>query len=74
MHDWVLVYSSNSLIDAEMMKAKLADHDINVVQLNKKDSSYLSFGEIELYCQPDHVLKALSLIRGDNDAAESKDF
>jgi translation elongation factor EF-1beta len=61
-NDWVKVYASNSRIDAEMVKAKLADNGIETVELNKQDSSYLAFGLVELYCVQSDVIRALHLI------------
>jgi hypothetical protein len=40
----------------------LKDHQIDVVEINKKDSSYLNFGEIELYIHPQHFDEAIEII------------
>lgn len=61
---WILVYSSPKLYMAEMMKALLADYDIECILLNKQDSSYTHLGEIELYV-PRHLAgQAMRLLDG----------
>ena len=59
--DWVSIYSTDKLHIAEMIKGVLSDHNIEAVEFNKKDSSYL-FGEIELYVRHSDVIKAKYLI------------
>jgi hypothetical protein len=61
--DWVVVYSIGQQHLAEMAKKMLADHNITSVIINKKDSSYLSFGDIELYVRKEDEDKAKSLIK-----------
>jgi hypothetical protein len=58
---WVQIYSTNKMFQAEIFKQVLADHDIEAVIINKMDSSYKSFGEIEVYVKHDHAIKAKML-------------
>lgn len=60
--DWIKIYTSSNLHKASIVEAVLKDHEIDVVQLNKQDSSYLNFGEIELYIHPSSFDKAIELI------------
>jgi hypothetical protein len=60
--DWVQVYTTNKMFQAEIFKQVLADHEIEAVIINKKDSSY-KFGEIEVYVKNDHVIKAKMLAK-----------
>lgn len=60
--DWVLVYSSSILHDVHMKRIYLAENEIESVIMNKKDSVYQSFGDIELYVKRDNILKAKQLI------------
>jgi hypothetical protein len=60
--DWVKIYTSQDALKASIIKAVLNDHHIDVVQLNKKDSSYLTFGEIELYIHPVYFDEAIEII------------
>ncbi len=49
MKDWTMIYKVTDLVDATIMKGMLEENEIPVQLLNKKDSSYLTFGYIELY-------------------------
>ena len=60
--DWVKIFTSTNFHEATIVKAMLNDHEIEVVLLNKQDSSYLNFGEIELYIHPQHFDQAIELI------------
>jgi hypothetical protein len=54
MSDWFKLYTTRNYAEANIIKGMLEENDIQVVILNKLDSSYLSFGEIELYV-PSHL-------------------
>ena len=60
-NNWILVHSTNKDYLAEMISQLLADNGIESFIINKKDSNYL-FGDIEIYTQPDNVIKAKLLI------------
>lgn len=60
--DWVKVYETPSLSNAEIVKGNLEENEIDAVIMNKKDSSYLTFGQIEVYVKPDDEQAALKLI------------
>lgn len=59
--DRVVVYSTNRLFEAEMIKQYLADNDILAFILNKMDSAY-HFGDIELLVLKDDVIRSKKLI------------
>jgi hypothetical protein len=40
----------------------LREHGIDAVEMNKQDSSYHTFGYVELYCPKENVMEALHLI------------
>ena len=62
MYDnWVSVYSSSQLYEAEMIKIFLAENDIECVIMNKQDSVYM-FGDIEVNVPTNETLKAKQLI------------
>lgn len=63
---WVKIYTSNDPLKAEMVSHLLHENELKVVMLNKKDSSYLSFGEVELYIHQDNFEQALELIIGND--------
>jgi hypothetical protein len=59
---WVKIYQTTELHKVELIKAMLEENEIPNVVLNKQDSSYLSFGEIELFVQQEDAISALHLI------------
>ena len=59
--DWTLVYSTELLFHAELLKHMLNDNQITAVLMNKQDSAY-NFGLIEVYVKPPDVIKAKHLI------------
>lgn len=62
-----LIYKSSQIHLIELMKAKLRADDIHFFILNKQDSSYNSFGEIELYVKADDVVRAKFIIESTNE-------
>lgn len=63
---WELVYTSNQLYLAEMIKDILIDHEVEAVVVNKQDSFY-HFGDIEVYVRPSGVVKAKHIINKINE-------
>ncbi len=61
--DWVKIFSSDQPYQAELARQVLEENGIQAVVMNKKDSSYLMFGETELYVSQDDVIKAKQLIK-----------
>jgi hypothetical protein len=61
--DWAKVYTTNDLFEGEMIVRMLADHDIEAVILNKHDSSYPVFGDVEVYVKTEKVIWAIKLIQ-----------
>jgi hypothetical protein len=59
---WEVIYSSTIPYKVEMLKDLLVNEDIPAVIVNKKDSSYLAFGEIELNVRRVDVLKAKLIV------------
>ncbi|HEY2726078.1 MAG TPA: DUF2007 domain-containing protein [Parafilimonas sp.] len=49
MQGWFKLYSTKNYLEANMIKGLLEENNIKAVILNRQDSSYLAFGEIELY-------------------------
>ncbi len=62
--DWVNIYASKQIHKVEITKAVLEDNNITVFQINKTDSMHihLASGEIELYVEPQDIIKAKHLI------------
>ncbi len=60
--DFVKVYAINKLYLIEMLKAYLADNQVESFILNQQDSSY-HFGDIELYVRKEDEEKSEKLIK-----------
>jgi hypothetical protein len=65
MKDWVCIYTSRKLQDAEMTKGLLSFNEINSVVINKRDSSYM-FGYFEVYVNRDDAVKAKYVLKENN--------
>jgi len=62
MKDWVSIYTSQKLQDAEMVKGLLSFNEINSVVINKQDSSYM-FGDFEVHVNRNDVVKAKFVLK-----------
>ena len=68
MHNnWIKVASSKQAYQIELLKGMLEENNIIAVSVNKKDSSYLAFGEIELFVESKDVIQAKNLIKIQNE-------
>jgi len=61
LDNWIVIYSTSQLYEAEMVKNIMADNEIECVIMNKKDSTY-GFGEIEVCVPTNDAFKANQLI------------
>ncbi len=61
--NWETIYSTDQLYIAELAKQMLHDNGIEAVVVNKRDSTYNTFGDIEVYVKRDNVIRALKLIK-----------
>ena len=64
MSDWETVYESGVLVRLEIVKGVLENAGIEVVKVNKKDSTLL-IGTYELKVKNEHVLKAIQIIENE---------
>jgi hypothetical protein len=62
--NWSVVYTTNIPIQAEIVKQMLDSNGIEAAILNKQDSSYLTFGEVEVYVISESAEIAQKLIEG----------
>ncbi|MBK7589106.1 MAG: DUF2007 domain-containing protein [Bacteroidetes bacterium] len=46
---WVCIFKTSNRFEAEAVKGNIESADIPCVMINKQDSSYLSFGYIEIH-------------------------
>jgi len=49
MENWHLLYATTSRTEATIVQGMLEENQVPVQVLNKTSSSYLNFGEIEIY-------------------------
>jgi Putative prokaryotic signal transducing protein len=49
MQDWFKLYNTKNYLEANIIKGKLEENNIQAVILNRQDSSYLVIGEVEIY-------------------------
>ena len=61
--DWVIAYESKQEYLADIARTILSDNDIESVIINKKDSVYSSFGDIEVYVNRDNLIKAKQILQ-----------
>lgn len=54
MNQWTKIYVTRSIAEASIVQGMLEENNIPVQSLNKQDSSYLNFGDIEIYV-PAHL-------------------
>lgn len=65
--NWVLLSSYQNPNVAALAKALLEENGIQVVEINKRDSSYGLFGLSSLYCHIDQAHDAFELLNSTND-------
>jgi hypothetical protein len=61
--NWTLVYSTNKPYQADIIIELLDENGIVGVTINKEDSSYLTFGFVEVYVNDNDAERALSIIK-----------
>lgn len=63
MTNQVCIFTTNQEFEAILIQDKLLDANVDVVLLNKKDSTYQTFGQIELYVPILQAEKAKTLLK-----------
>lgn len=61
--DWKQVFLGGELYQAEIARELLENNGINAVVINKKDSSYLAFGNLEVYVNEKDEEKAIEILK-----------
>jgi len=59
---WEVVFSTDHLYKAEIIRGMLEEEGIQAVVVNKQDSSYIAFGEIDLLVPREEVLNAKQIM------------
>lgn len=62
MKNWDKVFSTKNLAEASIIQGLLKENEVPVQILNKQDSSYPMFGEIELYVPAHLIITAKQII------------
>ena len=70
-YNWIKIYTSTDPFKIELLKGFLDQNNIVAMSINKKDSSYLAFGEIELLVDAKDVMKAKTLIKKQEDESNN---
>lgn len=67
MSNWQVVFKTEHRYKAEMMRSILEEKGFSPVIINKKDSSYNTFGHFEIRVSPAEVIAVLKTIENDID-------
>ena len=62
---WTKIYSTEELFKAELIKNLLINNSIEAILINKKDSSYVMIGDVEIYVKQEEAMKAANIIEKD---------
>lgn len=62
---WQKVYSTDQKYRAEIVRAVLADEGLHPVVIDKQDTMYRVFGQVEVYVAPENVLRAIKIVNDD---------
>jgi hypothetical protein len=62
MNSWTKIFATRNIAEASIIQGMLEENQIPVQQLNKQDSSYVNFGEIELYVPLQFKVTAAQLV------------
>ena len=60
-NEWVIVYSTSDIFQAEVIKQMLLSNSIDAISMNQKDSSY-HFGSVNIYTKEKDMIKAKEII------------
>ena len=60
-NEWVIVYSTSDIFQAEVIKQMLLFNSIDAISMNQKDSSY-HFGSVNIYTKEKDMKKAKEII------------
>jgi len=63
MENWKCVYTTDQVYKANAVKELLTEENIEAVVMNRKDSAYTVFGNVELYVPPEDENLAAELIK-----------
>lgn len=59
---WQQIYFSDKMHLIEIAKAVLSENNIESFEVNRRDSTYITIGDVELYVRDKDVMRAKFLI------------
>lgn len=62
---WVCVFKTSNTFEADAVKGNIESAEIPCVIINKQDSSYLTFGYVEVHV-PAHLANAAQIVINNN--------
>ena len=65
MQSWQKIFATRNPAEASIIQGRLEENHIAVQIMNKQDSSYLNFGDIELYV-PGHLAETAKQLLAKN--------
>lgn len=65
MKDWVCIFTTDQPHRADLIRMVLEDKGIEAVVINKKDSSYITIGDVEVYVPAKDVILAKHIIQSE---------
>lgn len=71
-NNWVKVYTTSDPVTAEIVKQGLIENDIAAIVMNKRDSSYLTFGVIEVLVSTKDLESAETFLNSSDTATDTE--
>lgn len=72
MEDWVRVYRGTDLFKARMVESILFNSGITSETVNKQDSMYIMFGQIDIYVHNSQAKEAIRIIESTQNIIEEE--
>lgn len=60
--NWIKLFNSTNFYQAELLKQALIENGIDAVVMNRQDTSYGLFGQVEVYIHQDNFSVATELM------------
>ncbi len=60
--NWVKIFTSANFFQSELVKQLLAQHEIEVVLMNRRDSAHNTFGQVEVYIHQSAFSQAIEIL------------
>ena len=67
MKNWEKAYSTHDQYRADLVKSLLENNKVPAIIINKKDTAYNAFGELEVYVNKHDLVAAIKVIENEID-------